>query len=69
MDNFLEMSEMDYIKVESEVYQKEQENIKYYETAIRLIEEIDVPTNSARIKMNGKDVWVFSTHLYEVSNN
>lgn len=40
MDNFLEMSEMDYIKVESEVYQKEQENIKYYETAIRLIDEI-----------------------------
>lgn len=40
MDNFLEMSEMDYIKVESEVYQKEQENIKYYETAISLIEEI-----------------------------
>lgn len=40
MDNFLEMDEMDYIKVESEVYQKEQENIKYYETAISLIEEI-----------------------------
>jgi hypothetical protein len=40
MDNFLEMDEIDYIKVESEVYQKEQENIKYYETAISLIEEI-----------------------------
>jgi hypothetical protein len=40
MDNFLEMSEIDYIKVESEEYQKEQENIKYYETAISLIEEI-----------------------------
>lgn len=36
---------------------------------IYTVEEIDVPTNSARIKMNGKDVWVFSTHLYEVSNN
>ena len=40
MDNFLEMSEIDYIKVESEEYQKEQENIKCYETAIRLIQEI-----------------------------
>jgi hypothetical protein len=40
MDNFLEMSEMDYIKVESQEYQKGQESIKYYETAISLIEEI-----------------------------
>lgn len=40
MDNFLEMSEIDYIKVESQEYQKGQENIKYYETAIRLIQEI-----------------------------
>ena len=40
MDNFLEMSEMDYIKVENKEYQKEQENIKCYETAIRLIQEI-----------------------------
>lgn len=47
MDNFLEMDEMDYIKVESEVYQKEQENIKYYETAISLIEEIlEIPKDA-----------------------
>ena len=30
--------------------------------------DIDVPTNSAKININGKDVWVFSTYLYEVSD-
>ena len=28
--------------------------------------DIDVPTNSAKLNLNGHDVWVFSTFLYEV---
>lgn len=30
------------------------------------VKEIDVPTNSAKLTLNGHDVWVFSTFLYEV---
>lgn len=33
------------------------------------VEEIDIKTNSARLIINGKSVWVYSTYLYEVSNN
>lgn len=30
------------------------------------VKEIDVPTNSAKLNLNGRDVWVYSTFLYEV---
>ena len=30
------------------------------------VKEIDVPTNSAKLELNGHDVWIFSTYLYEV---
>ena len=30
------------------------------------VKEIDIPTNSAKLTLNGHDVWVFSTYLYEV---
>lgn len=30
------------------------------------VKEIDIPTNSAKLTLNGHDVWVFSTFLYEV---
>lgn len=30
------------------------------------VKEIDVPTNSAKLTLNGHDVWVYSTFLYEV---
>jgi len=33
------------------------------------VKDIDIPTNSAKININGRDVWVFSKYLYEVSNN
>lgn len=33
------------------------------------IKEIDIPTNSAKINMNGRDVWVYSVYLYEVENS
>lgn len=33
------------------------------------VEEIDIPSNSARLKVNGKNVWIKSACLYEVSNN
>jgi len=33
------------------------------------IKDIDIPTNSAKLNINGRDVWVFSKYLYEVSNN
>ncbi len=33
------------------------------------VKDIDVPTNSAKLNINGRDVWVYSTYLYEVSNN
>lgn len=31
--------------------------------------DIDIPTQSAKLNINGRDVWVFSKYLYEVSNN
>ena len=30
------------------------------------VQEIDIPTNSAKLILNGHDVWVYSTFLYEV---
>lgn len=30
------------------------------------VKEIDIPTNSAKLTLNGHDVWVFSTYLLEV---
>lgn len=33
------------------------------------VQDIDIPTNSAKLNINGRDVWVFSTFLYEVSNS
>ena len=33
------------------------------------VKEIDILTNSAKLTLNGHDVWVYSTYLYEVSNN
>lgn len=30
------------------------------------VKEIDIPTNSAKLTLNGHDIWVFSTFLYEV---
>ncbi len=36
---------------------------------IYTVQEIDIPTNSAKLKIAGRDVWVYSTYLYEVSNN
>ena len=36
---------------------------------IYTVEEIDIPTNSAKLNINGRNVWVYSTYLYEVSNN
>ena len=30
------------------------------------VKEIDIPTNSAKLTLNGHDVWVYSTYLYEV---
>lgn len=33
------------------------------------VKEINIPTNSAKLNINGCDVWVYSTFLYEVSNN
>ena len=32
------------------------------------VKDIDIPTNSAKLNINGRDVWVFSKYLYEVSN-
>ena len=32
------------------------------------VKEIDIPSNSAKLNMNGRDVWVYSAFLYEVSN-
>ena len=29
------------------------------------VKEIDVPTNSAKLTLNGHDIWVYSTFLYE----
>ncbi len=33
------------------------------------VKEIDIPTNSAKLNINGRDVWVYSVYLYEVANN
>lgn len=33
---------------------------------IYVVKDIDVKSNSAKIEMNGRSVWVFSTFLYEV---
>jgi hypothetical protein len=33
------------------------------------VKDIDIATNSAKLNINGRDVWVFSKYLYEVSNN
>lgn len=30
------------------------------------VKEIDVPTNSAKLTLNGHDVWMYSTYLYEI---
>ena len=30
------------------------------------VKDIDVPTNSAKLTLNGHDIWVYSTFLYEV---
>lgn len=30
------------------------------------VKEIDIPTNSAKLTLNGHDIWVYSTFLYEV---
>lgn len=30
------------------------------------VKEIDIPSNSAKLNLNGRDVWVYSTFLYEV---
>ena len=36
---------------------------------IYTVQEIDIPTNSAKLNINGRDVWVYSTYLYEVADN
>jgi len=33
-----------------------------------IVQDIDIPTNSAKLNINGRNVWVYSTYLYEVSN-
>lgn len=33
------------------------------------VKEIDIPTNSAKLNINGRDVWIYSVYLYEVANN
>ena len=32
------------------------------------VKDIDIATNSAKLNLNGSDVWVYSTFLYEVEN-
>lgn len=32
------------------------------------VEDIDIPSNSAKLVINGREVWVFSKYLYEVSD-
>ena len=32
------------------------------------VKQIDIPSNSARLVLNGRSIWVFSTFLYEVSD-
>ena len=36
---------------------------------IYTVEEVDSKTNSAKLNINGKAVWVFSNCLYEISNS
>ncbi len=33
------------------------------------VKDIDVATNSAKLNISGRDVWICSTYLYEISNN
>ena len=33
------------------------------------VKQVDVRTNSAKLNLNGRDIWVFSTFLYEVDNS
>lgn len=33
------------------------------------VKDIDVPTNSAKLNINDRDIWIYSAYLYEVSNN
>lgn len=33
------------------------------------VEDIDIKTNSAKLNINGRNVWVYSKYLYEVNNN
>ncbi len=36
---------------------------------IYTVEDIDVKSNSAKLNISGRSVWVFSKYLYEISNN
>ena len=36
---------------------------------IYIVQDIDINTNSAKLNIDGRDVWVFSTFLYEVANS
>ena len=36
---------------------------------IYTVQDIDVPTNSAKLNIDGRDVWVFSKYLKEISDN
>lgn len=36
---------------------------------IYTVKAVDIPTDSAKININGRDVWVFCKYLYEVSNS
>lgn len=33
------------------------------------VKEVDIPTDSAKINIDGRDIWVFCKYLYEVSNS
>lgn len=35
---------------------------------IYIVKDIDKATNSAKLNLNGRDIWVYSTFLYEVEN-
>lgn len=36
---------------------------------IYTVQDIDIPTNSAKLNIDGRDVWVFSKYLKEISDN
>lgn len=36
---------------------------------IYTVQDIDIPTNSAKLNINGRNVWVFSKYLKEISDN